>query len=315
MVVFYTKTELTEMACRPSSEAAQWPAIRKGIERAVAEEPQIGRIFSDEEWQSIGRASEQATAMDDKALVNRGVTQGWLGETESEVVTYDEVVERFGDSDVPELQVQVAMALFNRGITQGRSGEAQAAMATYDEVVERFGDSDMPELQVQVAKALVNKAITQGQIGEAQAAITTCDKAVACFKDSDAPEITIQVARALGVKTEALLVREDPLAAMETFRSMYAAFVPGHEIVMRQLLALVPDLIAAGASERELVEALSSDSEKADTIVPLVVALRQRTGEVVRAPGEVLEVAADIRERIEAKVGSGDTVSPGTPSA
>ena len=206
-------------------------------------------------------------------------------------------------------------AAFHRGITQGRSGEAQAAMATYDEVVERFGDSDMPELQVQVAKALVNKAITQGQIGEAQAAITTCDKAVACFKDSDAPEITIQVARALGVKTEALLVREDPLAAMETFRSMYAAFVPGHEIVMRQLLALVPDLIAAGASERELVEALSSDSEKADTIVPLVVALRQRTGEVVRAPGEVLEVAADIRERIEAKVGSGDTVSPGRPSA
>ena len=272
MVVFYIKTELTEMACRPSSGAAQWPAIRKGIERAVAEEPQIGRIFSDEEWQSIGQASEQATAMDDKALVNRGVTQGWLGETESEVVTYDEVVERFGDSDVPELQVQVA-------------------------------------------KALVNKAITQGHIGEAQAAITTCDKAVACFKDSDAPEITIQVARALGVKTEALLVREDPLAAMETFRSMYAAFVPGHEIVMRQLLALVPDLIAAGASERELVEALSSDSEKADTIVPLVVALRQRTGEVVRAPGEVLEVAADIRERIEAKVGSGDTVSPGIPSA
>ena len=272
MVVFYIKTELTEMACRPSSEAAQWPAIRKGIERAVAEEPQIGRIFSDEEWQSIRQASEQATAMDDKALVNRGVTQGWLGETESEVVTYDEVVERFGDSDVPELQVQVA-------------------------------------------KALVNKAITQGHIGEAQAAITTCDKAVACFKDSDAPEISIQVARALGVKTEALLVREDPLAAMETFRSMYAAFVPGHEIVMRQLLALVPDLIAAGASERELVEALSSDSEKADTIVPLVVALRQRTGEVVRAPGEVLEVAADIRERIEAKVGSGDTVSPGIPSA
>ena len=222
MVVFYTETELAEMAGRPSSEAAQWPAIRKGIKRA---------------------------------------------------------------------------------------------MATCDETVERFGDSDVPELQVHVAKALVNKAITQGQIGEARAAITTCDKAVACFKDSDAPEITIQVARALGVKTEALLVREDPLAAMETFRSMYAAFVPGHESVMRRLLALVPDLIAAGASERELVEVLSGDSEKADTIVPLVVALRQRTGEVVRAPGEVLEVAADIRERIEAKVGSGDTVSPGTPPA
>ncbi len=234
MVVFYTGTELAEMAGRLNSEAAQSPAIREGA-------------------------------------------------------------------------------------TQGQLGETQAAMATNDEVVERFGDSDMLELQVEVAKALVNKTMTQEQIGEAQAAIATCDKAVACFKDSDAPEITIQVARVLGVKTKALLVRGDLLAAMEAFRSMYAAFVPGDEIGMRQLLALVPELIAAGAAERELVETLSNDSEKADTIVPLVVALRQRAGEVVRAPGEVVEIAADIaadiRKRIEAKAGSADTVSPGTPSA
>ena len=82
--------------------------------------------------------------------------------------------------------------------------------------------------------------------------------------------------------------------------------------MMRELLAEMPDWVAAGASERDLVEILSSDSEKAGALQPLVVALRQRTGEAVRAPGEVLEVAADIREQIQAKV---DAASLRTPSA
>ena len=46
-----------------------------------------------------------------------------------------------------------------------------------------------------------------------------------------------------------------------------------------------------------------------------IVALRQRVGEVVRAPSEVLEVASDIRESIEARMGSGGAASFGTASA
>ena len=98
---------------------------------------------------------------------------------------------------------------------------------------------------------------------------------------------------------------------MDAFRSAYAAFDPADETMMREMLAGVPDWVATGASERDLVEVLSSDREKAGALQPLVVALRQRTGEAVRAPGEVLEVAADIRERIEAKVGATDAVKTG----
>ena len=51
--------------------------------------------------------------------------------------TYDQVTERFEDSDVPELQVLVGTALFYKGITQGRLGDSRAAMPTYDQVTER----------------------------------------------------------------------------------------------------------------------------------------------------------------------------------
>ena len=65
---------------------------------------------------------------------------------------------------------------------------------------------------------------------------------------------------------------------------------------------LVSNLVAAGASEVELVAVLSTDPIKSAALTPLIVALRERQGETVRAPAEVREVAADVRERIEERV-------------
>ena len=64
-------------------------------------------------------------------------------------------------------------------------------------------------------------------------------------------------------------------------------------------------MVAAGASAHELVEILTSDEEKSGTLAPLIVALRQYAGETVRAPVEVIEVAADILKRIEEKAAQG----------
>ena len=89
---------------------------------------------------------------------------------------------------------------------------------------------------------------------------------------------------------------------MEAFRSAYAAFAHNNEISMREMLQDCSNLVAAGAEERELVAILLSDPAKSAALVPLVVALRERQGETVRAPAEVREVAADVRERIEERV-------------
>ena len=107
---------------------------------------------------------------------------------------------------------------------------------------------------------------------------------------------------------------KERFAAMDSFRTMYAALVPDHQELVHLLLACVPDLIAIGISERELLEILSSDRKKADTVIPLVIALRQRAGESVRAPAEVLEVAADVGKQIDAKMGTVDAGDPAAPS-
>ena len=65
-------------------------------------------------------------------------------------------------------------------------------------------------------------------------------------------------------------------------------------MMMAEMLGRVIDLVATGASERALVEILSSDEQKSAALAPLVAALRQRTGETIREPAVLVEVAMDI---------------------
>ena len=248
------------------------------------------------------------------SLANKGVVLDQLGKTESAIATFNEIVERFGTSDPPKIPLMLSMALVGKGEMHGRLGQVQSELAAYDEVIHRFGTSAIPGLQAAVATALACKAISQEQRGETRAAIDLCDEVVKRFEGSSVPEIKTQVAIALWGKTKALLSQREHFPVMETFRAMYSAITPGQPELVRLLLECVPDLIAIGISECGLVEILSSDRKKADTIVPLVVALRQRTGETVRAPAEVLEVAADIGRQIEAKTRTGNTGAPAAPS-
>ena len=242
-----------------------------------------------------------------RALVNKGYRQGRLGNVEMEIAAYDEVIERFGDSDESSIQEEVAGALSNKVVALGLLGKTDAEMAACDDVAERFGDSDATVLQVHVAHALANKAGAQVEIGRAEKALCTCDEIERRLESLTGSEKIELEWRSRWVRTKALLVLQQDPAAMDAFCSVYTKFDPRDEAMMREMLARVPDLIANGALERDLVEILSSDREKADTLLPLLVALRQRTGETVRAPAEVQAVAADIRELIEAMVGSGDT--------
>ena len=139
----------------------------------------------------------------------------------------------------------------------------------------------------------------QTDAGNAVAALRTYDKLEPILDRLDPVmknELTWQAMRA---RMQALFVQRDPPLLIDTFRSLYDVLVPGDETMIREMLDLVPDSIAAGLAARELVEILSSDGAKAAALTPLLVALNQYAGETVRAPDEVLEVAADIRERIQ----------------
>ena len=225
------------------------------------------------------------------------------GEFEAAIETYNEVISRFGSSDTPYLQLQVALALANKSNIHRARGEFEAAIEAYNEVISRFGSSDTPYLQVRVAWALSKKSMVQIEMGRAEEALNTCEELeLRLGALTDENEKNVLTWRATCTRAWALLVQERHQDAMDTFCSAYNVFVPSNETMMYEMQRIVPELIATGASAHDLVGILSSDKAKSDALTPLIVALRQRTGEEVRAPEEVLEVAKDIRKRIEARV-------------
>ena len=296
-------------------ELQEWVAkalVNKGVTRGQLGDAEAAIAVYDEVVERFGDSdAPELQEQLAKALFNKGVTRGQLGESEAAIAVYDEVVERFGDGDAPELQEQLAKALFNKGVTRGQLGESEAAIAVYDEVVERFGDSDAPELQERVATALTNRGKVQVDLHHMEEALNTSEvleRKYSALTDDNA--ITFEW-RAKWIKIKVLLAQGKRSDSMETFRSIYASFVPGNKAMVRQMLNHIAALIAAGVMERDLVDILSSDRKKSDALKPLIVALRQRIGETVRAPIEVLEIAQDIRQQIEETEKTEDTTITG----
>ena len=430
MMAFYGIGELYQMS-RLSLEAAESKVIREGIERALAEQPQVEDNFLRVAWSAIEHISDRATAnspfaaelrlkediqtalderefervieigdhfiasggvdaslmpeslvayilhikaiayekledfqgvvavcdemverFDDasdhtllarmaRVLIHGARARYELGELGLAMSAYEEVIERFGTSDAPDFQFPVALALLKKGDLQVQQKELGLAVSVYEEVIARFGSSDASGIQLMVAYALSQKGDLQAQLGELGLAVSAYEEVIERFGTSDVPAIRVLIAWALSQKgmiqikvgrmKEAMLISEElagrlgaladdekvvfvwraryvhALAlllrnrlrmAMDVFQSAYAVFLPDNETMMYEILQLVPDLIANGASEPDLVDILLSRG-KSDALEPLIVALRQRSGEVVRAPVEVLEVARDINKRIE----------------
>ena len=63
---------------------------------------------------------------------------------EDTVVACDEIVRRFGDSEIPGVLKWAAKALVNRGVALSKLNRPQEALEAHDEVIRRFGKSETP---------------------------------------------------------------------------------------------------------------------------------------------------------------------------
>ena len=212
-----------------------------------------------------------------------------------------DVVQRYDASDSPELQEQVAKAIVARGITQAQLGDTAAGeAAAYDEIIRRYGASDSPELQVHVATAMVNKGFIQIVRDRESDALRTCEALEGYGSLTDHNDVSFGW-WAAWLRTKALLRLGRRTDAVESFRSTYAEFRTAG-VTMSKILKLSLELISAGAPERDLLAVVASDPEKAASLAPLVVALRIRRGEEVRAPAQVMEIAEDILKQVDTEL-------------
>ena len=127
----------------------------------------------------------------------------------------DEVIRRFGESEIPAVLVWVAKALVNKGAVLGTLNRLQDALEASDEVVRRFGESETPALLDSIAAALGNRGAVLGALKRPQDALEACDEVVRRFGESETPALLERVATALGNRGAALGALNRPQDALE----------------------------------------------------------------------------------------------------
>ena len=312
MAAFYSGPELEITIGKISKEATQEPAIREGIERAGADDPHIAKLFSSFSQPSIDEVSEPAHMITVRTLFDKALIHSNRREYTAALEVYDELVERYGESDIPEVQVVVAKAMFNKGVDLSQQGVYEAAIEVYSEIDKRYGDSEESDVQVVAATAMFNKGVVLSRQGEHEAAIKAYDELVDGYGDSEVREVQEQVAKGLFNRAMALIMQGSYRAAMNSFRAGYTGFTLAEEMVMLQIQEVVIGLATIEAHQRDVLDILLMDEDKSAKLMPLVVALRKELGEQVRAPAEVMEVAEDIIKEIErrraSKVGTAGSI-------
>ena len=236
IVVFYRGKEAKKILDKALTDRAASPSFALELKRAMEAEKSM---------------SETETADTPEAEYIERIQAGELD---------DELLRRFGESDDPELRVQVARALVNKGVALGSLDRNEAAVETYDELLRRFGESDDPELRVQVASALFNKGVALASLDRNEAAVEAYDEVRRRFGKSD-PELRVRVALALFNKGVALASLDRNEAAVEAYDEMLRRFgeSDGPELRVRVANALVNKGVVLGSLDRNEAEVEAYD--------------------------------------------------------
>ena len=327
MVAFFARDDLSMMSGMLADEAMQSTAVRSGLLAAVRDSAAIrdalpavsDRLEYIEVAQLNTEALEQVGIDPSAALENcqevlrrlgdevaspfvavalgiKAMAHGRLGNTNDQLAAYDDLLGRFIDVKGPVFHAATCMALCDKAIALVRMDRADEAIRAWNGAAARIG-SDLPTDVVEyLTIGLYYKAELQVQLHRSNDALATIDHLATSFAPST---IGTTLHEANWTKARALMLKGERQLALHTLRQAYEDLSFNLERTAHHLLHHVPQLVGCGFAERDLIDVLSSDSEKRTLAVPIITVLRQRIGEKVRVPAEVRESAVDMAEHID----------------
>ena len=181
---------------------------------------------------------------------------------------YDELVRRYCNSDVHEVQRLVAKMLLDKGRMLLQLGNSQAAVEVYDDLVKRYGNTAISEVQAVVAKALLVKGRVLLQLGNSQAAVEVYDDLVKRYGNTAISEVQTVVAKALLVKGRVLLQLGSSQAAVEVYDDLVRRYGNSD-------LHEVQRLVARGLLDKECIPSAPATSQ---AVVRIYDSMAERYG-------------------------------------
>lgn len=185
-------------------------------------------------------------------------------------------------------------------------------VAVYDRVFKQGGMRGRSKRRRAVAAATLAGLGMSAIRKPTKDVLAVCDSVESILHDRDFHERYGHKSILAGTRATTLFGLGDKRAAMDQVAALYHAFPPENnvvvmtvlkQLVLQQLMSMVTiaEVRDSNKAQQEIVAILSSDDAKATLFQPLIVALRIRLGEAVRAPAEVMDIANDIVAELEEK--------------
>ena len=184
-----------------------------------------GGMEPDERWaERPDEIAVEPAARAARELFDTAAALNVQNRAEDAVAACDEVIRRFGESEIPAVLEWVAKALVLRGAALVKLNRQQDALEALDEVIRRFGESETPALLESVAQALVNRGAALSMLNRPQDALEACDEVVRRFGESETPALLELVAHALRKKGAVLGALNRPRDVLEACDEMVRRF-------------------------------------------------------------------------------------------
>ena len=297
--------ELQRIVCEALLSVVEWLAWREDHQVAISTCDEIVRRFEAANEPALREAVAGALVARASALVQ-------LGRAQEAISVGDEIDRRFGAECEESFQIHVAAALAAKAAAQELAGRSEDAIATCDRLLQRFDAGDSHHLRFWAVHALWQKAWGEAETGRADAALRTCDELDLRLNELKENEQWWR-RRAAWPRMKAWVVQQQYAPTFDAFRSAWTMCDADNAEELGQFLVLAIELVACGAPERGLAEALAADEDGSARLAPLLVALRRRAGESVRAPAEIMAVAAEVDRLIEERKAGGSFVPNRSP--
>ena len=227
MEAYYSTDELRELGARMAREALGFDGgalaiYRMAFERLVglpsleAHREELLSLaspafaYAPSEFSAVSPAPSAA-----RELLGKALALAERGRLQDAVAAWDEVIRRFGASDVPADREQVSLALVNKGKALGGLGRAEEALTVLDDVVRRFEVDNGEGHPLAVATALAGKGGMLSSLDRHTEALTAWNEVARRFGKSRVPALEALVVNAMIGTAVALNTLNRPQEALE----------------------------------------------------------------------------------------------------
>ena len=261
---------------------------------AAAACDEVFERFSADESNSV-RLMVAFTVSDKVAVLSR------MEQYEELITACDMLEMKFGTETDPLFHIAISTALCRKANEQILHFEFEDAITTCETINRKFGSTTNPYVLNPVVRASILQASALADIGPVNSALSKCDDIESILREKHELMENFDFRLLFWVRFKAHALLENYASATVALQSAFSKYDLDDDDDVQELLRFIVDAIARGTPEQYFLAFFADDENRSERLAPILVALKQRVGQTVRSPAEIVGVADGIQKMIEGR--------------